>query len=253
MMTVILAEPEATARWIWKREFECAGFTVSAVAQREELDRCLGQGTHQDVLILDRRLAGPSGEVVSRLRKDHSLHRPACFVLALLPSGPDRTALLQAGADWYIDKNALVSSLPRAVRAQVGPEWPVRSPARWAPRALVSLPVEYSHGGGVGAGETLNLSAEGMFLKTVRPGEPGDLVLLGFALPGARRWECFGRVVWNRSPADSQIYPVGMGIEFLALGSEEQAGLAAFVGATKVARMLPSPAPDPSAPASAAR
>ncbi len=252
MTTVILAEPEATARWVWKREFECAGFTVSTAAHLDDLDRCLAQCT-PDALILDRRLAGPSGEVVSRLREDPSLHRPACFVLALLPSGPDRHALLRAGADWYIDKNALVSSLPRAARAQVGPEWPVRSAVRWAPRALVSLPVEYSHGGRVGAGETLNLSGDGMFLKTPRPLEPGELVLLGFALPGARRWECFGRVVWNRSPADSQVYPVGMGIEFLALGSEEQAGLAAFVGAAKVARLLASPAPEPPAPAPTAR
>ncbi len=242
MTTVILADPEATARWRQMQAFEAAGFSVLTAAQPHDLNRQLLECT-PDALIVDRRLAGPGGEVVSRLRTNPRYQRPACGVLSLLPSEPERRALLRAGADWYIDKSALVSSLASAVRAQLDSGGLARLPGRQAPRARVALPVEYTRGGATASGETLNLGADGMFLRTPSPSKAGSIVLLGFALPTCRRWECFGRVVWTQRPGDERDHPFGMGIQFVDLEAEAKAALASFVEAAILVPECPVPAP----------
>lgn len=226
MTTVILAEPEAPARWVRTREFEAAGFTVLPAADEAELDVALAQ-PGPEALVVDRRLVGPTGERLRRLRQDPRRRDTGCYVLVLVPTGPDRQTLLEAGADWYIDKTALVSSLARAVRAQIHS---VRPPAgrrpRLAPRTRVALPIEYSPRGSVGSGETRDLSPAGLFVVTANPAAVGEMVLLGFTVQGARRWECFGRVLWNRRAGDAQPFPAGMGLEFVDLQPEATAALA---------------------------
>ena len=113
--TVILAEPEASARWVRTREFEAAGFTVLPAADEAALDRALAQGD-PEALVVDRRLVGPAGEWLRRLRQDPRPRRPESYVLALVPSGPERQALLEAGAAWYIDKTALASGRDQGSR-----------------------------------------------------------------------------------------------------------------------------------------
>lgn len=237
MTTVVLAEPEPVARGVGKQQLECAGFTVFTAAQGEDLDRYLSQ-VDADALVLDRRMAGPSGEVVRRLREQQ--RHTACYVLALLPSGPDRRALLEAGADWYIDKNALLTPLPTAVRAGLAQAaLPATSSVRPAPRVRIGLAVEYCHAGRMASGETLNISQGGMFIKTPAPIEKGSL-LLNFALPGQRRWECFAEAVWRRMPEEVHPHPRGMGVQFLGLEPEAQRALADFVARHGAATCLPA-------------
>ena len=234
MTTLILAEPQPSTRGIWTRDFERAGFKVLPAADEEQLDGLLDQGL-PDALVVDCSLAGPAGERVRRLREIPD-RCPTCLVLALLPTESDRQLLLAAGADWYIDRLAFVSCMPSAVRAALDPaSSSAGAPLRAAPRVSVALPLDHCHGGCVGSGETLNLSEDGMFIKTPSPADVGALLLLGFALPGCRRWECFARVVWSRGPADDSFYPVGMGVRFLDLDPEAQAALAAFVTEARAA------------------
>ncbi len=236
MTTVLLAEPEPVARGVGKQQLESAGFTVLTAAREEDLDRYLAQVDAQ-ALVLDRRMAGPSGEVVRRLREQQ--RRTACYVLALLPSGPDRQALLEAGADWYIDKNALLTPLPSAVLAGLTQAaLPATSPIRPAPRVRIGLAVEYCHAGRMASGETINISPGGMFLKTPSPLDPGSLILIKFSLPGHRPWECFAQVMWRRNPEDEHPYPAGMGIQFLELEPEARTALADFVAARLAAPSL---------------
>lgn len=237
MTTLILAEPQSTTRGIWQRDFERAGFQVLPAADEDELDSLLGQAP-PDAFVADRRLVGPAGERVRRLRQGAD-RGPVCVILALLPTGPDRRLLLAAGADWYIHKTAFVSHLPNVVRALLGQVPPLPPPPRAALRALVALPVDYCHAGRVGAGETLNLSEDGMFIKTASPAEVGTLLLLGFALPDGRRLECFARVVWSRGCKDEDRDLPGMGVQFFDLDPEMRAALAAFVTEARAALPVP--------------
>jgi CheY-like chemotaxis protein len=226
MTTVILAEPEASARWVGTREFEAIGFTVFPAADEAELDRRLAQ-LDPAALVVDRRLVGPTGERLRRLRQDPRRQHTLCYVLALVPSASERQVLLEAGADWYIDKTALVGSLASAVRAQIQP---VPSPAgrspRVSPRTRISLPIEYSPRRRVDFGETRDLSAAGVFVRTPNPAGVGELVLLGFSVMGPRRLECFGRVQWNRQADVAEPFPAGMGLAFLDVQPGMTAALA---------------------------
>ncbi len=224
--TVMLAEPLPSARGTREREFVREGFAVFTIADAGELVRWLLQ-VEPDALVLDRRMAGPSGEVVQWMREHPPLRRTACYVLVLVPGEEDRQMLLEAGADWYIDKNALVNPLATVVRAGLEPGilGPL-PPPRLAPRIRVAQPVEFLHAGRVASGETLNISQTGMFLKTPCPLDPGAQTLLGFSLPGQRRWECFARVAWCCRPEEDLPHPAGMGLQFLELEPDARAALA---------------------------
>jgi hypothetical protein len=228
MATVILAEPEASARWVGTREFEAAGLAVFPAADEGALDRRLAQ-LDPAALVADRRLVGATGERLRRLRRDPRRQHTLCYVLALIPSAAERQVLLEAGADWYIDKTALAGSLASAVRAQLQPAPPpaARSP-RVVPRTRIALPVEYSPRGRVDDGETRDLSTAGVFVRTPNPVGVGELVLLGFSLTSPRRLECFGRVQWNRRGDPVQPYPAGMGLQFV----DEQPGVTNALGAS---------------------
>lgn len=250
-ISVILAEPDPTARLVQQWEFERAGFTVFAVDRAEDLDRCLNQRDPY-ALVIDRSVAGPSGEVVRRVRERLQGRQVPCFVLAVSPSRPDRQALLQAGADWYIDKNGLITSLPSAVRAELEPTAPwAPPPGRVAPRLQVGLGVEYLFAGRVAVGETFDISQTGMFVKTSTPPAVDSRLLFGFSLPGGQPWQCFARVVWNRPPTGEDRHPSGMAVQFLDLDPEAQATLADFILAARCATPSlpasrpPSPQADP--------
>ncbi len=233
MKTVIVAEPQALARNSWQRDFTGAGFAVFTAADEAELDGLLAQGL-PDVLVADRRLVGPAGERLRRLRAAPG-RCPLCVVLALLPAEDDRQALVAAGADWYVDKAALASDLSSAVKAGLDEPPPPDLVLRVAPRTLVALRVDYSQGPHRASGETLNLSDSGMFIQTPRPAAVGTLLLLGFALPGARGRECFARVAWIRRPTDADCGLPGMGVQFVALNPEARGALAAFVAEGRAA------------------
>ena len=233
MKKVIVAEPQALARSSWQRDFTGAGFAVFTAADEAELDGLLAQDL-PDVLVVDRRLVGPAGERLRRLRAVAG-QCPLCVVLALLPAEDDRQALVAAGADWYVDKAALASDLPSAVKADLDESPPPDPVFRMALRTLVALRVDYCHGPHRASGETLNLGESGMFIQTPRPEAVGTLLLLDFALPGARGREYFARVAWTRHHKDADCGLPGMGVQFVALNPEARGALAAFVAETRAA------------------
>jgi uncharacterized protein (TIGR02266 family) len=227
--TVLLAEPQVTARQVREREFARAGFAVSAITDSGELVRWLLEMA-PDVLVLDRRMAEQGCELVEWMREHQQLRRTVCYVMALVPNPEERRLFLAAGADWYLDKNALVNPLPTVVRAALDPAaLGALPPQRLAQRFTVKVPVEFMHGRRVTVGESLNISQTGMFLKTPTPLQTGSQTLAGFALPGHRRWETFARVVWTRHPGEEAPSPPGMGLHFFELEPDARAELDVFL------------------------
>ena len=73
------------------------------------------QSVRPQVVLLDLAMPGMSGwEVIPRLRKD--LPEIGIIVLTLLESGGYREMVLEAGADAFVGKSALVTELMPAIR-----------------------------------------------------------------------------------------------------------------------------------------
>jgi len=101
-------------------------------------------------------------------------------------------------------------------------------------RIKAELRVYYGpHHSNLLTGYTVNLSAGGLFLSATGPFEVNDIVKLKFNVPG-REGEaviCSARIAWinqggNQLKPD---YPVGAGLEFIDLASENLASIVGFL------------------------
>ena len=210
------------------------GYAVQTAASGAE-GMELARTTTPDAILLDVEMPGMDGfEACRRLKRDPLTVAIPVLMFTATRNPQVNQQAFEAGAVAVILKgtdaerllNALQLTLTTARKQQI------------APRATVALAVTYEHGARAGTGETLNLSQDGMFVKTPFPAEVGALLLVKFALPGARPWQCTARVVWTSRPEEEHAYPPGMAIQFLDLPSAAPPTIAAFVAAT-----LATPAP----------
>jgi uncharacterized protein (TIGR02266 family) len=186
------------------------------------------RATRPDAILLDVEMPGMNGfETCQRLKADP--------VTAAIP-----VATLTATQDSQLNQKAFTAGAEATILKSVSSERLLNllkvvlmtaRDRRTAPRVAAALAVEYVGGERAAAGETLNVSVGGMFIKTPRPADVGALLLLRFALPGSARWESSARVVWVRPPEEDHPYPQGMGVEFVDLPPDARAALAAFVAA----------------------
>ena len=190
----------------------------------------VARATPPDAILLDVEMPGMNGfDTCRRLKADPATATiPVAMLTATLDSQLNQKAF-QVGAEATILKAVSAARLLNMVQVVLT----TARGRRTALRVGVALAVGYEDGGQVAAGETLNLSAAGMFIKTPTPAAIGSILVLRFGVPGSRRWQCSGRVAWTRRPGDQHPYPPGMGIQFLDLSPEARSALIAFV-ATRV-------------------
>ncbi|HJZ86532.1 MAG TPA: PilZ domain-containing protein [Polyangia bacterium] len=166
-------------------------------------------------------------EVVRAIRRDAELRNlPVVLVTSWsYSSGPDEAK--KAG---FTDLLRLPSS-----RGEVGQQLArllgVRQ--REAERFPVRLRVSADGFGG----STVNLSSKGMLVRAKHRGDVGDVVVVGFTLPGSgEKLELRARVV--RIDPDSYAPAVGLGLAFEALKVAEQAALEQFSAQLLAGRTL---------------
>jgi uncharacterized protein (TIGR02266 family) len=96
-------------------------------------------------------------------------------------------------------------------------------------RAEVEVEVRYRTVQEFLAAYSRNISGGGLFIRTPQPQPLNQHVQLRFTLPGLdHRFEMGGVVVWtNVSPRSS--FPLGMGIKFLQVASEDFERISEFV------------------------
>ncbi len=84
--------------------------------------------------------------------------------------------------------------------------------------------LSFSNGSALEDAYTQNASGGGLFIATSSPLDPGELFLLDLDLPGGERiTKAACEVVWNRTQTDEpRQFPLGMGIRFLLLSSQDQ-------------------------------
>ena len=186
----------------------------------------VARATQPDAILLDVEMPGIDGFETCRRLKANPV--TAAIPVAMLTATLDHLLTKKAyevGAEATIPKGASAVQLRNLLTVILK----AAGNRRTAPRALVALAVEYEHSERVTAAETLDLTEDGMFIKTPTPPNVGALVNLRFALPGGPRWECSAWVAWKRRPEEDHPYPPGMGVQFVDLPPEAQAALAAFV------------------------
>lgn len=203
------------------------GYEVQTAPSGREALR-VARATRLDAILLDVEMPGLNGfETCRRLKADPvTAAIPVAMLTATLDPQLNEKAF-QAGAEATILKGVSAARLLNMLQVVLTT---ARRP-RAASRAEVALPVEYENAGEVVSAETLNLSADGMFIKTPSPAAAGTPLHLRFAVSGAARWECCARVVWMRDPGEKHPHPSGMGVQFVDLAAEARAAIVAFVAA----------------------
>jgi uncharacterized protein (TIGR02266 family) len=89
-------------------------------------------------------------------------------------------------------------------------------------RLKVGVPIEYQSLGLWQESATFNLSSWGVFIRTPKPFEPGENVILRFRLPEQTQpTRAMGRVVWSNTDP-GKWGGTGMGIQFLDLSTEQR-------------------------------
>lgn len=99
---------------------------------------------------------------------------------------------------------------------------------RRSPRKPINLSVKIEDTLGVAWSGTLDVSSEGISIRSGVPRDIGTKLKLTLEIPGEKPLSCQGEVMSVGRGED-----VGMGIRFVNLPAAEQARLDAFVGAVR--------------------
>jgi len=124
----------------------------------------------------------------------------------------------------------MTAAMGRAKTA-AGLRAPRLSERRAAPRVLVRFDVDYRSQDTYLLAASRDLSATGIFVRTIDPLPPGTRLSLRFTPPGASPFELEGQVMWInpfRPDRLSNLDP-GMGVRFSRVGAATRARLAALV------------------------
>ncbi|HTJ47246.1 MAG TPA: TIGR02266 family protein [Kofleriaceae bacterium] len=102
---------------------------------------------------------------------------------------------------------------------------------REAPRVLIDLEVDYALEDNYLFAYITDISATGIFIRTVTPESAGTHLNLRFTPPHERTFELEGEVIWinpYRPGAPDSLHP-GMGVRFLGLSDDDRRRLIELV------------------------
>jgi uncharacterized protein (TIGR02266 family) len=96
------------------------------------------------------------------------------------------------------------------------------------PRIATNLKIAFQDSGAPVSSYILNLSSDGIFIKTDTPAPVDSTLSLRFHLPGdLEPLDIEGRVVWIKQTANS--FPSGMGIRFTEMSKSHKQKIQSFI------------------------
>jgi len=222
--TVLVASDTPFVRDRFKAALDAAGhraLVVKSVAQL--LAQVHADLDHLDLIVLDLRMPHASGvELVRRIRKLDQGRLPILVFSGTVASSEEVRDLAALGVGGYLNEYSVVEHILPSIAPHLFPD---NFNRRSGPRVVMGIPVSYRAAGTIAAALSLNLSCDGMAIRTSGPLSRDAAVKVRFALPGAKReLETEGVVCWSEGRS-------GMGMRFTSVKAADQAAIDEFVNA----------------------
>jgi len=219
--TIVVADDTAFVRDRFRTAIEGAGHRAVTVATGPDLLAALRASAQVDLVVLDLHVPQGRGlELVHAIRRLEQ--RPGAIVVfsGTIANEDEVYQLGGLGVGGYINEYTTLQHIVPSLSPHLFPD---QNNRRKSPRVLVGIPVSYRFGNTIASALTLNISTGGVALRTTTPLDVGTELRVRLRLPGARREpDVEAQVRW----VDRRI---GMGLQFLRVGEEDQAAIDAFV------------------------
>jgi uncharacterized protein (TIGR02266 family) len=220
--TIVVADDTAFVRDRFKTTLEAAGHRTVAVTNGNDLVALVTADLDRiGLVVVDLRLPHANGvSLVRRLRRIDPV-RPTIVVFSgTIASAAEVQELATLHVSGYVNEYTALQHILPALSPHLYPDEVNR---RNGPRVALGIPVAYRFGNTIAAAVTLNISRCGLAVRTTSPLQKGVVVRARFRLPKGRRdIDAESKVAWSDKG-------VGMGLEFLNLGPDDQAAITEFV------------------------
>ena len=220
--TVIVADDTAFVRDRFKSTLEAAGHRAVAVTNGNDLVALVQADLDRiGLVVVDLRLPHANGvSLIRRLRRIDPVRPPIVVFSGTIASTAEVRELASLNVSGYVNEYTALQHILPSLSPHLYPDEVNR---RNGPRVALGIPVAYRFGNTIAAAVTLNISRGGLAVRTTSPLDKGVVVRTRFRLPKGRRdIDVESRITWSDKG-------VGMGLEFLNLGVDDQAAIVEFV------------------------
>ena len=219
---VVVADDTAFVRDRFKTALESAGHTTITVANGTELfARVKANPAGIDLIVVDLRLPQANGVSIVRALRTIDTQRPPIVVFSgTIANSAEVRELAALNVGGYVNEyTALQHILPSLTPHLFPGEFNRRS----GPRVVLGIPIAYRFGNTIAAAVTLNISRGGIAVRTTNPLESGVIVRARFRIPMSKKdIDVESKISWSNKR-------VGMGLEFLNIGADNQQAIADYV------------------------
>lgn len=220
--TVIVADDTAFVRDRFTLALRNSGHHAIAVLTGDDLlARVRAPVVPIDLVVLDLRLPPGRGlEMVQALKAVTTCTAPLVVFSGTIASAGEVRALTRLGVAGYINEYASAHHIVPSLTPHLFPDNHNR---RSSPRVTCAVPISYRFGNTIASGFTLNLSQNGVAIRTTSPLAPRTVLKVRFRVPGGHEdLEAEARVAWVDRLT-------GMGLEFTEIAPATRTALDAFV------------------------
>lgn len=160
---------------------------------------------------------------VEFLRSRGTLSMTKIITVAEKERASELEASLGKGADGYLVRPVGATALYRTIHAQIEPH------PRLTPRLKVIFKVAVTSGQSSRSTYATAISEQGVFIRTLKPLPVGAQVRLALDLPSERPIQVDGEVIYTVPEETERLSEPGMGVKFIGIDSDLQAGLRKFI------------------------
>jgi CheY-like chemotaxis protein len=222
--TVVVADDTAFVRDRFKTALEGAGHRTITVSSGNELvARVRADLATIDLIVVDLRLPQANGvSLVRALRSIDPVKPPIVVFSGTIANASEVRELTALNVAGYVNEYAALQHILPSLAPHL---FPGDFNRRGGPRVVLGIPIAYRFGNTIAAAVTLNISRGGVAVRTTNPLDKGIAVKTRFRMPmGKRDIDVEAKVAWS----DKRI---GMGLEFVGLGADDQSAVSEFVDA----------------------
>jgi CheY-like chemotaxis protein len=220
--TVVVADDTAFVRDRFKTALETAGHNTITVSSGTELfARVKANPAGIDLIVVDLRLPQANGvSIVRALRTIDSQRPPIVVFSGTIANSAEVRELAALNVGGYVNEYTALQHIVPSLAPHL---FPGAYNRRSGPRVVLGIPIAYRFGNTIAAAVTLNVSRGGVSVRTTNPLDAGVIVRARFRIPMSKKdIDVESKVAWSSKR-------VGMGLEFLNIGADDQQAIADYV------------------------